>query len=515
MASAHARVRARLGAAVGADGAVRRPCASRTLESALLLVLLRQRGSHTQEAGSLVAYLATPQAQATGFDAAMSRAVLLGENTATDVVGGELLADFDHFSVARKRLFFDVCLAVAGAVPFESTMLPPVRATAPGEDNTVVWIEMIRLSLRVLAAHGLDREGELTDRERHRLVDLLDLSRAPVWENYPAAHLLTLLAVQQFAPGHPLVARGTSRVVACRNQDGGVPSLSNLDVISTGAAGIALARANAEGALLNRIGDYLVSRQRPDGGWPFGEDMSHSDVDSSSYVAGCLATIDAVRHRAALLRAGEYFRGLAGPDGGFPTYVHGDPSETGMTGGAVSGLAWNPQAHGDLLEGAARWLLDAQHEDGTFERSWSLSEANAIWRATWALNSIPEPVRTVLRPRLARADAAVSSFLNRAQNSDGGWGYRPGHASDTASTCYSLLSLAAIGRRLDTDPVVRAGIEHLIARQEPDGGFTALPDQVAPRPLLFDPPVWADIWALMAMASCNTDWNWPLPAPTR
>ncbi|WP_178880176.1 hypothetical protein [Streptomyces acidiscabies] len=45
-----------------------------------------------------------------------------------------------------------------------------------------------------------------------------------------------------------------------------------------------------------------------------------------------------------------------------------------MTAGAVSALAWNGTGHGDLLDGAARWLLDAQHEDGTYERSWSVSD---------------------------------------------------------------------------------------------------------------------------------------------
>ena len=53
-----------------------------------------------------------------------------------------------------------------------------------------------------------------------------------------------------------------------------------------------------------------------------------------------------------------------------------------MTAGAVSALAWNGADHADVLDGAARWLLDSQHKDGTFERSWSLSEANTIWRAT-------------------------------------------------------------------------------------------------------------------------------------
>ncbi|WP_086828166.1 prenyltransferase/squalene oxidase repeat-containing protein [Streptomyces sp. NRRL B-24572] len=187
--------------------------------------------------------------------------------------------------------------------------------------------------------------------------------------------------------------------------------------------------------------------------------------------------------------------------------MQGDPSEVGMTGGAVSALAWNGSGNADLLHSAARWLLDDQRQDGTFERSWSLSEANTIWRAMWALHSMPEPTRTAFKQRITDATAASKRFLTQAQNPDGGWGYRPGDSSDIASTCYSLLALSAMGLRLDEDPTVRAGVAYLLARQDADGGFTAVPDQVAPRPLLFDAPVFSDIWVLLALASCDGDGN--------
>ncbi|MEU3510730.1 prenyltransferase/squalene oxidase repeat-containing protein [Streptomyces longwoodensis] len=503
--AARKQVAAALSAVVGPDGAVRRPCASRTLESALLFVLLRERGTHPRQVRELGAYLAAGQAQATRFDMALAQAVLHGRQVDDDVVAGELLAGFDHFSIARKRLLFDVHLAVVGAIPFDPSMFRPVRTGGGEGDNSVTWIEMIMLSVRILVAHGLGRSREITDPERERLLELLSSSRTPVWENYTAAHLLALLAVQRFAPAHPLVETGVEGVLACRNPDGGLPPMSNLDVFSTGPAGLALARAGADRALLHRMCDYLISQQMPDGGWSFGEDMRHSDVDASSYAAACLAAVDPQRHRDALNRAGGYFRNIAGPDGGFPTYVKGDPSEVGMTAGAVSALAWNDSDHRDLLDGAARWLLAAQHQDGTFERSWSLSEANTIWRVMWALHSMSDPTRTALKARIADASDTAHRFLARTQNADGGWGYRPGDASDTASTCYSLLALAAMGRRPQEDSVVAAGLAHLVSRRGPDGNFTALPDQVAPRPLLFDAPVFTDIWVLLALSSSSDD----------
>ncbi|WP_328833357.1 hypothetical protein OHT77_40625 [Streptomyces sp. NBC_00252] len=510
LAAARHRVSAFLGATVDADGGVRRPCSSRTLESALLLVLLRRRDSHPEQVRRLAAYLAAPQAQVTGFETALAQAVLHGRTTATDVVGDELLAGFDHFSLTRKRLLFDVHLAVTGAISFDQSMLRPPRTTAPddGADNSVSWIELIMLSVRVLVAHGLGRTEEISYAEQHRLLTLLGSSRAPVWENYPMAHLLALLAVEHFAPEHPLVDSGVTALLASCNPDGGAPSIADLHVFTTGCTGLALARAKAEPALLRRLCDYLVRQQLPDGGWSFGENMRHTDMDASAYAAACLATVDPVRHRTTLGRAAAYFRGMAGSDGGFPTYMRGDPSEVGMTGGALSALPWREFAPGGLPEDAARWLLDAQHADGTFERSWSLSEANTVWRAMWALHSLPDPTRTALHRRITAANAASLRFLARAQNRDGGWGHRPGDPSDVTSTCYSLLALSAMGRRPDHDPIVRAGVAHLLSRQDRDGTFTAPPDQVAPRPLLFDAPVFTDIWVLLALTSCDTDWNW-------
>ncbi|WP_143570672.1 hypothetical protein [Streptomyces acidiscabies] len=295
LAAARDQVRQNLSASVGEDGAVRSPCASRTLETALLLVLLRRRGGHRAREEELAEFLATPGAQAGGFDTALALAVLHGRSIGTDVVGGELLAGFDHFSLTRKRLLFDVHLAVTGAVPFEESILRPVRTKSRSGDNTVTWIEMIMLSVRVLVAHGLGMAAQITDRER--LLELLGSSRAPVWENYTAAHLLALLAVQEFAPAHPLLEAGVGAVPACRNSDGGVPPMPNLDVFSTGPAAL----AGVEPALLHRMCDYLTGQQMPDGGWAFGESMRHSDVDASSYAAACLAAVDPERYREALL----------------------------------------------------------------------------------------------------------------------------------------------------------------------------------------------------------------------
>jgi squalene-hopene/tetraprenyl-beta-curcumene cyclase len=488
---------------VKADGSVPGPCKSRTLESALLLVLLRADGRHPREKARLTDFLTAGAGSIENrFDTALRGAVLTGATVDAVWVHEELLADFDHFSSVRKRLLFDVCLALVGAIPFNEEMAP--ERIRP--ENRVHWVEMIMLALKVLIAHGLRTPGTVTEADRDRLLKLLWAGqRGGVWENHVTAHLLALLAVQAFSPHDPVIAEGIGPLLGCQNDDGGIPGIANLSVFCTGPAGLALARAGADRDLLQQMGDYLAGEQLPDGGWPFGENMVQSDVDTSSYAVSFLATADSRRHRATLDRAGAYLRNIAGEDGGFPTYLRGDPAEVGMTSGGASALGWFGEEHADLVERSAHYLLDSQKPDGTFERSWSLSEANTIWRAMWALHALPPARRPSLSGRIRAAAARSLRFLDLAQNADGGWGYRPGYLSDTTSTAYSVLALSAMGRQLGRDVTLRRGVFHLLARQEADGSVAALPDQVAPRPLLFDAPVFAGIWALLALASCDQD----------
>ncbi|MFJ8849322.1 hypothetical protein [Streptomyces sp. NPDC102437] len=85
----------------------------------------------------LAVYLSAPGAQTTAFDTAVAQGALHGKVADADVVGGELLAGFEHLSTARKRLLFDVYLAVTGAGRFEPSMLRPVPTAGRAEDNTV------------------------------------------------------------------------------------------------------------------------------------------------------------------------------------------------------------------------------------------------------------------------------------------------------------------------------------------------------------------------------------------
>jgi squalene-hopene/tetraprenyl-beta-curcumene cyclase len=147
------------------------------------------------------------------------------------------------------------------------------------------------------------------------------------------------------------------------------------------------------------------------------------------------------------------------------------------------------------LDGAAAFLLRRQRPDGTFERGWSLSEANAMFRAMLALRHGAEATPVTPAAAIERAFESCARYLTAAQNDDGGWGQRAGDPSDVLSTSYSLLTLGACAV---TGPVPRAH-EYLLAQQRGDGGYLSIPDSAGPRPIPHDVPVLADAFVLLAL----------------
>ncbi len=77
----------------------------------------------------------------------------------------------------------------------------------------------------------------------------------------------------------------------------------------------------------------------------------------------------------------------------------------------------------------------------------------------------------VLALRAAGQTASLgrsAGWLRRAQNDDGGWGYRPAAPSDPDSTGAALQALAAAGHPAG----MRAGVRYLKRAQERDGGWS-------------------------------------------
>ncbi|MFD9633751.1 terpene synthase family protein [Streptomyces violascens] len=484
------RLRAQVAGCCDDRGAFEDVCASRVLESSMMLTLLRQTRRYPAVQSSLVGFLAVRQADlGLGLLERRIAEASLGL-TGPDTASQGLLGDFDHFTAGRKQMMLGTYLAVLGAAAY-----PELDISSLDHRGHASWVELALCSVKVLNAYGRGRPDLISDEDRAYLLERLRSARREIWEGNIGAHLLALLAVHAFAPDSQLIGDGIDAVLAVRNPDAGVPFIPDYTAFLGSVAALALAKSGAERLLLTRIGDYLCLQQNEDDGWPFTERVQQTDVEGTGAVVEFLTAVDPERYGEAIDRGRRYIAAMANADGGFPTYLRGHPTEVVMTANAVLALAPEWDRYAPVLLPAVQYLLRAQKPDGTFERSWSLSEAHAIRRVMHALRCVPEEARSGLDGALDRAAALADGYLSDSQNPDGGWGQQAGDESDPISTAHSLGAGAALG----TPPWCRRGTDYLLRHQRPDGGFSSKPDQVAPRPIPYDFPHLADIFVLNAL----------------
>ncbi|MEV5877313.1 prenyltransferase/squalene oxidase repeat-containing protein [Streptomyces sp. NPDC052101] len=499
-----ARLAARVAQSFDDRGAFREACDSRVTESTMMLALLRREDRLPAVRHALERFLAERRRDPLLNPVERHLAdISLGTTEGRDGAE-ELLGDFDHFTAGRKQLALRTYLAVLGAAPY-----PDVDVTAIDYHGHATWVELALCAMKILNAHGQGRPDLARDEDREFLLARLGEGRRDIWEANISAHLMALLAVHEFAPGSQPVRDGIAAILAARNPDGGLPFIPDYTVFFGALAGLALATVDAEPLLLHRIGDYLAEQQADNGSWPFTERVRETDVEGAGAVIEVLRAVDPHRYQAPLARAADYLLAMANSDGGFPTYRQGHSSEVVMTANTVNALAPEWDRHGRVLESAVAFLLDAQKPDGTYERSWSLSEAHAIRRVLHALHRVPEQARPCFADGIAQAYARAGAYLERTQNADGGWGQRPGDDSDPISTAHTLSAAAVLG----TPNWSGGGLHYLLRQQRPDGGFTSIPDQVAPRPIPYNFPGMADLYVLTALGDLRRLGRLPDRAP--
>ncbi len=487
------QLREHLETQVEEDGCVRGQCESRVLESVLSLHLLEQVGLYPRVRAQLEGYL---RAQCIDEREDPLHAVLrrhaLGESTPKDAEAiKSYLARFDHFTNRRKRMMFSVLMAVLGLTPFDLE-LTREDFSGDGEEKYQSWVSVTVASLRILQAMGSGHPEWISTQD----VELLTITQSAngAWEKHLLANILALLALRHF-PQHCLsVQNGIGLLVSVQNADGGIPFITGMEIFCTATAGLALAKAGARKSLLLRMADYLVGQQLPNGGWAYAEDVHQTDVDDTAYCLEFLRALDSGRHANAIARAEAYLVDMQGRDGGFPTFVAGSKSEIAMTAGALNALAPNSAQHEALITRGIRYIVAHQKAEGTFERSWSLSETNAIFRALLALQLLPESA-SGMRLTVELAQEYSLDYLRRSQNFDGGWGQRAGDFSDPISTSYALIALS----QFDEPATLERGVKYLIRQQQGDGRLPSIPDQAGPRPIAYNVPVLSDIFALLAL----------------
>ncbi|MGW1003796.1 prenyltransferase/squalene oxidase repeat-containing protein [Streptomyces sp. NPDC002520] len=476
------RLKDRLIAAVDADGALRDPCRSRVLESALCLRLLERSGLEPEAGAGLVTYLDARRESTVALDRLLVSAALDDPAHTAEPLMGDFLARAPRFTSRRKQVMIDAVLSVFGAP------MPEPDPRAFSSDGLHPWAKVQVASLKVISFRALNRAEAIDARDWELLLSTQNLP--DVWEGNILIHLSVLHALVGLPDTAGTVAHGVRQVLRHQRPDGGLPFVTDTDTWCTATGGVALAAAKAPAPVLHRIAGHLVRQQRPDGGWAYTDLAQQTDADDISVATEFLHTLDANLYRPQIAASLECLRRLAGPDGGFPTYA-GAPAEACMTAAAVNALGVEGPANHKTLREGIRFLALAQNPDGTFAPDWSASTLHTVFRTVLATGQEP----TAASSEATRLRQRCLDLIRAAQNTDGGWGWATGHPSDALSTSYALIALCA---QQDPEPAARAA-RYLLCGQQENGSIPSISDSIGPRPFIFQVPLLADIFAMLAL----------------
>ncbi|WP_049571787.1 prenyltransferase/squalene oxidase repeat-containing protein [Streptomyces sp. SBT349] len=482
------RLRDRLLARVGSDGAVRAPCDSRVLETALMLALLDRTGREPAARSRLAACLSTHRDASEPLDRLLALAALDGRAVRDHLDVDAFVARAPEFTGPRKRALLHAVLLLLGAAP--APRFPAPEAFSPNGLHS--WARVQVTAVKVILAHACGTPGRVEERD---LELLRSTQRAgEVWEGNLLIHLSVLHALAPLPRHDRLVSHGIRTALQHQRADGGMPFIRDEDTWVTATAGVALHAAAAPPAAVNAVARRLARIQHPGGGWSYTDGARLADVDCTSVAAEVLHLAGHGTHHARIDRALGALHRLRGNDGGFPTYLAGAPSEAGMTAAAVNALSTRGPVHRAALGAAVACLASQQRPDGSFPPDWSRSRLHTVFRATLAArhhlgtSTAEGPAQRVIRRAV--------TLVRASQNPDGGWGQQDGDASDALSTAYALITLST---RAPATPTVARGVDYLLAQQRTDGSLTSVPDSIGPRPFGFSVPALADVFALLAL----------------
>ena len=480
-----ARLRNHVLGLVCEDGAVRDPCASRVLESALALRLLEKTGLDTAFAHGLRGFLAAAR-PVDGFERAVTRVALQHAPALGTESGAAITARAPGFTGPRKRAFVQALTCLWGGAPGEIDFSEAFQLTGLHS-----WARVQVTAVKVVLAASSGQFEAICDEDVLLLLSTQRLAR--VWEGNVLLHVWVLHALS-FLPGTGrLILEGVRKLKLHQRPDGGLPFVTDLDTWCSVTGGLALVCAGADGERVTRIAGHLVEQQRPGGGWTGTDTMDQTDVDDTSVAIEFLHVLDGRAYRETIERGIRSLMAVRGTDGGFPTYLAGAPSEAGMTAAVTNALSVvDAAAHRDEIDAGLGFLAAAQNPDGSFPPGWSASGTYDVFRALLATRGQARSHS----PKIDQMAGRALAFVRTHQHPDGGWGQRAGAASDPLSTAYALIALSC---QDDPAPAAR-GFAYLRTRQLPDGRVVSPPDAIGPRPFVYQIPALASIFSLLALA---------------
>ncbi|MCZ0979535.1 hypothetical protein O1L60_11850 [Streptomyces diastatochromogenes] len=336
-----------------------------------------------------------------------------------------LLGGFDHFTAGRKRLMFQTLLAELGAHP-SRTPLPESLFEARGQQR---WLVTEMAALKVLHAHGTGAPGLVTEEDWRALepcslpgpprTATISPGSWPCWRCGSAP-------VRGGRPGAGAELRGWLR------EDGGLPFITGMDVFATATGGLALA---ARAPRAHPAGPRDGPGGAPERGRRLGVRPGRRAERRGRHLV--LRGVPAGDGPGALRRGGGGGRAVpAGPAGRgrrVPDLRARHRLRGGDNGGGRERAGPEP-AHRWAVEAAVRFVTARSEAAGPFERSWSLNESNALFRAVLAHDSFLAAVPgRPDRAEVLRARTRAVARLVDTQNADGGWGTcRPIRATRSA-----------------------------------------------------------------------------------
>ncbi len=333
----------------------------------------------------------------------------------------------------------------------------------------------------------------------------------PMSGGYLEAVPLTSFVVMSLAStgraGHPVTQKGLEFLVDSARSDGSWPIDTNLATWNTTLALNALAQGGEEVAELCNV-DWLLACQNKSvhpytgaapGGWGW-SDLSGAVPDADD-TPGALLALRAIidgdsasdeqrkRVRQAAAAGATWLLDLQNRDGGWPTFCRGwtelpfDRSGADLTAHALRALiAWKNELRDGRIERALErgftYLELQQRADGAWIPLWFGNENHPREE---------NPIYGTAKVLLAYRDAGYGliapvrrglTWLQQAQNSDGGWGGQAVATSkktgatirssieETSLALEALLSWPVDSSR---EPTIKKGLEKLLTEVETEG----------------------------------------------